>query len=397
MICFTTTFKKWLGFAFDLGGVCHRDESQEKTLFEEKGLDVCQKFVKQIVVVESHGGGHCMCCGDPTFEFYDEADENVAMIAFHHGRSIRWYKGNWPCDMLLTPESAKFLVQRLADNGVTGPLNELMRGERQRQALRRRQIIYGGIIPRDIHEAVNNSQSDDDLKNVFENKFNAPAKKFMLYFGLYGCNVDSWNIIAGMDEFLEEECLCKPKANDITAALERIVKLEKGEPMASFRWFITNGIARWIFEERAHKDFDTSTMAYDMFLEISMVGLQSPRAYNRTRTLNQLREIGSDYSKKVLLLCLPKFPTPNTLEESDKTEPGGMVRFSGGDMDLLKMKKDRVSYEMETLVCFSLARLKVMDALPLIESAMKEATGEDVSLLEKSLEILKEPTKAQSE
>ncbi|HXX93660.1 MAG TPA: hypothetical protein VEN81_08495, partial [Planctomycetota bacterium] len=84
------------------GGTCHRRVSEEKTLIEIKDPKEVQAFVKSLVVDETQSDRHCMCCGDPSFEFY-EGDKLVATLGFHHGSGLRW-PGGWPADAAPTAE-----------------------------------------------------------------------------------------------------------------------------------------------------------------------------------------------------------------------------------------------------------------------------------------------------
>ena len=72
------------------------------SMFEVKDAAEIEHIVGRIAIDEKRSGGHCMCCGEPSFEFYKD-EELVAMVGFHHGRSIRWL-GGWPGDGMLTPQ-----------------------------------------------------------------------------------------------------------------------------------------------------------------------------------------------------------------------------------------------------------------------------------------------------
>jgi hypothetical protein len=92
------------------GGLCHRDVSTENVLFAVESQQEVADIVAHIHVVEAESGFHCMCCGDPTLEFY-RGSKLVAEVGFHHGRSIRWRR--WSGDGLLTKGSADYLVALL--------------------------------------------------------------------------------------------------------------------------------------------------------------------------------------------------------------------------------------------------------------------------------------------
>ncbi|MDB6003466.1 MAG: hypothetical protein JWR15_453, partial [Prosthecobacter sp.] len=128
------------------GGVCHRREEEEKTIVEIKGAKGIAEIAERFEINENNSGGHCMCCGNPTFEFYEDA-KLVATIGFHHGRSIRWWSGNWPGDGFLTARSSEFLIQWLAEKGCDGPRQEWLEQKRQQAAARRRWQRYESLLP----------------------------------------------------------------------------------------------------------------------------------------------------------------------------------------------------------------------------------------------------------
>lgn len=95
------------------GGTCHRRIEEEKTLFEEKNPAAIAAFVKLIDIDESEGMFYCMCCGEPSFEFYKD-NQLVTTVGYHHGTSMRWNAG-WPSDGRLSTASSKAINQWLAD------------------------------------------------------------------------------------------------------------------------------------------------------------------------------------------------------------------------------------------------------------------------------------------
>jgi hypothetical protein len=97
------------------GGTCHRDLSQEKTLWELSDAAKIRELAALIAIDEKQSGFHCMCCGDPSFEFY-QGDRLIATLGFHHGRSLRW-PGRWPGDGMLTPQAQDRLPKWFAENG----------------------------------------------------------------------------------------------------------------------------------------------------------------------------------------------------------------------------------------------------------------------------------------
>jgi hypothetical protein len=109
------------------GGTCHRELDDEKTLFETVRPDEIKQLISAIEVTESRSGAHCMCCGNPSLEFYD-AQRLKLTLGFHHGRALRW-PGGWPSDAGLSAASSELLVQWLAFHGVNGPRDERIKAQ----------------------------------------------------------------------------------------------------------------------------------------------------------------------------------------------------------------------------------------------------------------------------
>ncbi len=96
------------------GGLCHRRMSSEVTLFEITGASDVAGVVANLKINSSHSGFHCMCCGNPTFEFYRD-ESLVAAVGFHHGKSLRWQ--DWRGDGLLQAGSASYLESLMKKHG----------------------------------------------------------------------------------------------------------------------------------------------------------------------------------------------------------------------------------------------------------------------------------------
>ena len=105
------------------GGTCHRMLDEEKTLLDLRNAEEITKVVQGIHIDPNDSGFHCMCCGNPTLEFYRK-DTLTLSLGFHHGQSLRWPKGKWTGDGLLTKDSADFLIKWLSEHGVQGPEKE---------------------------------------------------------------------------------------------------------------------------------------------------------------------------------------------------------------------------------------------------------------------------------
>ena len=99
------------------GGLCHRLPEEEKKLFEITNTTDIQTFGRLVRI--SRLSTACMCCGNPTFEFYRE-DQLILATSFHHGKNLRFERG-WIFDAHLEDSSAKAVCEWLAAHGIPGP------------------------------------------------------------------------------------------------------------------------------------------------------------------------------------------------------------------------------------------------------------------------------------
>ena len=113
------------------GGNCCRAPESERVLLETKDADAIKGFAGQISLrFLGLIGGHCMCCGDMTFDLYQDQEIHYS-FSLHHGRSIR-VKGSSFGDKELSSLSRRRLGDWLAHMGVTNALKEARELERQR-------------------------------------------------------------------------------------------------------------------------------------------------------------------------------------------------------------------------------------------------------------------------
>lgn len=112
------------------GGNCCRDLERERVLFETEDVDAINRFAQQVSLAWSLSRGHCMCCGDVTFDLY-QGQEIHYSFSLHHGQRIR-IKGSSFGDKELSSSSRRRLKEWLTQMGVTKALKELQEQEEQK-------------------------------------------------------------------------------------------------------------------------------------------------------------------------------------------------------------------------------------------------------------------------
>jgi hypothetical protein len=197
------------------GGTCHRDKKQEKTLYETAKADEITNLLDGIELVEERSGFHCMCCGEPSLEFY-AADGLKLTLGFHHGQSLRWTDG-WPGDAALTSTSADFLIEWLAERGVKGP--KLAREEDLREELQFQRKLEQSTagMPAELAAAFREGPDDFDAALA---KLPDQAARADILLRVLGTSNDSWSSLDSVDQ-LGDEGLRQLDQAALAAAVER--------------------------------------------------------------------------------------------------------------------------------------------------------------------------------
>lgn len=71
------------------GGTASAEPLEKEVLFET-GDDKAVSTLRETLRIVDGPAGHCMCYGDPTLELLGISSQRLALIAVHHGQSIRW-------------------------------------------------------------------------------------------------------------------------------------------------------------------------------------------------------------------------------------------------------------------------------------------------------------------
>jgi hypothetical protein len=127
------------------GGTCHRVPEEEKTLAEITDPQEIERFLKTIDIDEDRSRGVCMCCGNPTFEFY-AGERLLAMVGYHHAIRLRWAGGEWGADGELTAPSQDSLLSWLSQHGVDGPRQVKEQEQKYRAEEQRVEKRYAELI-----------------------------------------------------------------------------------------------------------------------------------------------------------------------------------------------------------------------------------------------------------
>lgn len=182
------------------GGTCHRRPDQEKPLIEVKDAAEIVKVVKGIRLDEAAGMFHCMCCGDPTFEFF-RAGRLQAVLGFHHGKSLRW-PGGWPGDAALSEAGREFLAGWLAERGVAGPKETLEREKREEAARKAKLARSARGLPEAVVRELESAGAG--FARALKDHLPEPAARARALYRILGAGNGPWTVYDKLDSAADE-------------------------------------------------------------------------------------------------------------------------------------------------------------------------------------------------
>jgi hypothetical protein len=279
------------------GGGCCRNIAEEKTLYELLGKPDVADFLKHL---EFAGiGGECECCGDPTFEFY-HGEKLLAMVSYHHGRSLRWRR-KWTGDAHLTKASREWLVGWLAEHAVEGPKQEI---EEQLESIRIARLAereWTHVVPTGFLAGIERAEdspggggeeSSRAKDDYIESFFGSRSERFLTLFRIMGSLPMRWDAYYPMHRHLREYFL-RMREGDEDFAFELAIKSK--DPA------VRMGAARVLFTLYSRPD--PGKVGWDVrawMLGLAPDGYSSPIAGNRRLVVHCLAGIKGEESLAVL-------------------------------------------------------------------------------------------------
>jgi hypothetical protein len=348
------------------GGTCHRRPAKERTLAEIKDVKEVQAFLSEIELLEKESGFHCMCCGEPSLEFF-KGSELLATIGFHHSQSLRWSEG-WPGDAALAPKAAEWICRWLAKNGVPDPLKQWEENRKKAAAMESRWKQYENILGIEVYSALGKAESEEAAIKILESvKTDIPTRTIVL-LRLYGCDDFSWNLSCGLDELLTKKLLPKIPMPTLINAVEN----------QSSNQQVMKGAARWLFEDQEWKKADKSSLE-KILPKLAEVGLTHPRKTARETTARTLVEMNNKNIIPILQRMLkPKISSVS----SEVIEPDGMVAYRGHTDNFEK-------YSDQAVTALVLAKLGDKGSVESVSKLLSTSSSEDKPAFEEALKLMK--------
>jgi len=366
------------------GGTCHRQIANESTLAEITGQQEIRYFLDQIAIDEGESTRVCMCCGNPTLEFY-AGDRLLAMVGYHHGQSLRWAGGQWPADGLLTQPSQAFVVSWLASHGVQGPRREVEERQRRSDEESRRQQRYAELIPEQTLAALGQAWRSPELRNdnargdkreklfalaFISHEREAPTS-VELYLRLLGVTAnDGWNFYHEYQQAIAKHVLPRFRGSDLAQGVTAAMKDDEG----------MLGAARWLFWEKGWRNLAESDRER-VLPSLAERALQHRYMGTRKDVMNVLSEIKDAWAAQPLRQMLSRPTDPNWAPP--RAAYGHRVDLPDGSQVTSDQCSDAV------WAAFCLARRGDQPSLPAIEQLAAKSQERDKKLLEAAMQLLR--------
>ncbi len=360
------------------GGTCHRQVAKEKTLLEVRDAAEICRFVAMLTFDnDDTSAGACLCCGDPTFEFY-QGEKLLAMIGFHHDVSLRWPGGEWPGDAKLTLAAQESVCKYLGDHGLPEMLKASEQARRAQIAMARRHEACLKIASeeqlRHWSKAVA-KDATDNLEQELERAWPDPAERAARLLALYGVDPHAtWLWSVDFDHALRDfflDVVTPQQLRDLAA-----------RPDCSPQ--VLQGIARRVFSDHLNPN-PASEFPDEVLARLAAWGFGHPRDQNREDTELALAELAQPRADALLLQQLRHPANVRPLPDADRNEPGGSYHLKPWKFNPPAKLTDRGR------VAFLLGERHVLDAIPDLERLSKEGTNDDRAACTAALRQLRRP------
>lgn len=367
------------------GGTCHRRIEQETTLAEITDAAEINRFLKGIEIDEDHSGRVCMCCGNPTFEFY-AGDRLLAMVGYHHGERLRWAGGKWKGDGQLITASREFLLTWLSQYGVDGPRREVQERQNQLDERMRREQRFAELISPELRRAAgeaarkvprNTDRREEKLAQAIADAFMEHAGDGQTSIELY-LRVLGVTGVAGDWTYYDRQyplaryALPRFKGPELAQAALAVMKDEEG----------TVGAARWFLGEGGWRNLEESDRER-ILPPLAHAALPYRYADSRKIAMTALGEVNSVWAAQLLRDTLSRSIDPNWTRPKTKPRYGRKIDLPGGEPVYAEECSDAV------WAAFCLAQMGHNESLPAIQTLADEAQEPDKDLLNKALQLLR--------
>lgn len=263
------------------GGTCHRDPEKEEVLIELDGAERVRELLELIETDDRQSGGHCMCCGDPTFEIFREG-VLVAELGFHHGQSLRWV-GGWSGDGMLSVPSAQAMTEWMARHGHTGPRDDLREQLEQRAGAERRFILQGEAMGAEALEALRSAGSRDAAEAALIEAVGGRVEACTVAFRVLGATLSRWNTSDGFERYMRETFIDAFATVKQVAGANEALGTEVGD----------RGVARWLIYDGAIEDLGGRAGAL-LTTGVINAALTHPDTDTRRRSMWQLLKLAPE-------------------------------------------------------------------------------------------------------
>lgn len=358
---------------------------KQKLAFEVKDPVRIEAILQSIDVIEEESGFFCMCSGDPWLHFH-RGDKEVAVVGFHHGKSLNWHRGLWPGHASITSDCAEFLITLMNDHGLSGPMRELEHDRREARLDLERAKLQHRIAPAGWIQRLMNAlgQNDHDLLphdpeeeevqralNLLQERWPIKEERALNLFTLYGLLPEAdWSGLLSFELFLYEHGLAT-----VESEMNRLLATHPDNQQ------LLQGIARWCFRFTSGSE-SLKLLKEEQFLRLTQWTLRHPNPFNRVQALCNLT---TPRGKPILFQILKAPPAPRAMPDRAHPASEGPWYWSRS----LEFKTVAVTEQQAAAILLASERYR--PARPLIEKLLKDADEKERSAYQEALKLFDSP------
>ena len=363
------------------GGTGHRSSEEEKTLAEITNPQEIERFLKAIDIDRWRSGGVCLCGGDPTFEFY-AGNRLLAMVSFHHGRRLRWAKGQWSGDGQLTARSQDSLLAWLTQHGVDGPRQAREQKLRYQAEQQRAEKRYAELVGERTLAAIAKSSrkiswNDDprgekhskaaaEVFQKYEKDARTSIERYLRFLGVR--HNEAWDTYRGNEAVIATRLLPRFKGPELAEVALAVMQDEEG----------MSGAARWFVGEKGWRNLEKSDRER-ILPPLVQRALEHPHAGTRKIAMLVLSEMDTAWAAELLRGILSQPADPAWSPPETKPFYGRRINIPGDESVYADECSDAV------WAAFCLAKMGSRESLPAIQRLAGESQERDRDLLNKAL------------
>lgn len=349
------------------GGTCHTNPDEEETIFEIKDKKKIKEFITHLKL-QKERRWQCMCCGSPSFEFYNNGKLQET-IGFHHGHSIRWHEEPFG-DGVLSGDSIDYICKILYDNDI--------KSFHEERLIDKKMEVIAGVkleksakqLPAGLREKIDKAKRYIDMVPIYISWEKEHKTRAIIMLRYLGAHQGSWKYLNSLDDMTiyvlnnekSDQYIIRDSDKISIPEIIEVIKENKDDDI------VIRGATRWFFNFYDYNTFSSEQIKEVVDL-ITLNALTHPRLRTRVKAMHILKEINSFWSIHFLRKVLKAEYKIRPLNE-EKMEPKW---WKSGGTNIMTLDEPCSDFEYAALF---LGELKDQPSIPIIQNRLSKETNE---------------------